>query len=602
MNRDSEKIRIFLKRSMEMLTIMAFAFLLIIVRLIYLQIIEADRYKMMSDKNRISLRILPPFRGGIYDRNGVELATNAQAFKVSVIPEQTPDLEEILHKLAEVISLDDAEISTVLTNARRTKKFMPIKIKDGLSWQDVSAIELHAADLPGVVVDEEFERRYKDGEYFAHILGYVGSVSKDDNKTSDPLLMLPDFKVGKSGVEKKFEDVLRGKSGNIKFEVNALGRMMKNIDREEPTTGENIYTSIDSRLQKKAYEAFGDESGALVLMNIHTGEVLAYVSVPSFDPNLFVEGMRYNTWNNLVSNPKDPLSDKVVSGVYSPGSTFKMMTALAGLNAGVINAENRVFCSGKFELGDHAFHCWKHSGHGSLNVVEALERSCDVYFYDLSLKVGIDSIAEVSREFGLGEVTGTGFDIEKTGVIPDKKWKQKKFGNNWRQGESVIASIGQGYVTVTPLQLAVMTARIANGKEKVVPSLIRLNKKPEFEPLKISTRHLNIVREGMYRVVNSSFGTAKRAAFYIHGAKMAGKTGTTQVRRISMKERMNGIIRDENLPWKLRNHALFVGYAPYDNPLYAVAVVVEHGSSGSSVAAPIASKVMQEAIILNSAR
>lgn len=602
MNRDNEKSRFLLKRSVAMFAFMAVAFFIIILRLVYLQIIEADKYKTMSDKNRIALRILPPARGGIYDRNGVELVANVQGFKVSVIAEQTPDLKNTLQKLGEIIDLDESEISTVITNVRRNRKFVPIKIKDGLSWENVAAIELRAADLPGIVVDEEFERKYEEGKYFAHILGYVGSVSKTDDRTKDPLLMVPDFKVGKSGAEKKFEDILRGKSGNIKLEVNALGRVMKNIDREEPVSGKNIYTSIDSRLQKKAYDAFGNESGALVVMNIHTGEILAYVSVPSFDPNLFVEGMDYETWNDLISNPKDPLSDKVVSGVYSPGSTFKMMTALAGLKFGATNEEDKVFCGGKFELGNHAFHCWKHAGHGNLNVVEALEHSCDVYFYDLSLKVGIDNIAKTAREFGLGEITGTGFDVEKGGLIPDKKWKQKRFGEKWQQGESVIASIGQGYVAVTPLQLAVMTARIANGKEKVEPTLIKLSEKPEFEQLKVSKKHLDIVREGMYRVVNGAQGTAKRAAFDINGAKMAGKTGTTQVRRISMKERKTGVIRDENLPWKLRNHALFVGYAPYDNPIYAVAVIVEHGGSGSGVAAPIASKVMQEAIKLNSAR
>ena len=597
-----EKSRILLGRMGFMLGVMLFMLVVIAGRLFYLQIFEADKYRTMSEKNRIALRMLPPPRGNVYDRNGVVLAKNEQSFFAAIVAEQSPNVSETLDKFSKILPLEQNEKQTIINNVKKNRKFLPIRIKDNLQWEDISALQLQASDLPGIVIDEGFSRIYPEGKYFAHALGYVGSVSDADKKKKDPLFEIPDFKIGKSGVEQSMEDILRGKSGNVKMEVNALGRVMQYIDRQEPERGKTLYLSIDARLQKKAYELFGNESGALVVINVKTGEILTYVSVPTFDPNLFVSGMDNKTWNNLVSNLKNPLSDKVVSGVYSPGSTFKMITALAGLKAEAIDEATKIYCGGKYELGGHNFHCWKHAGHGALNVVEALEHSCDVFFYDLSLKIGIEKIAEMAREFGLGKESGLGFSIEKSGIIPDKKWKMKKFGKPWQQGESVIASIGQGYVSVTPLQLAVMTARIANGKEKIIPTLIKQEQTPIFEKLKVSSKDIKVVQKGMFEVINGVQGTAKKVAFDINGAKLAGKTGTTQVRGISEKERRAGINSDKNMPWHLRNHALFVGYAPYDNPLYAVALIVEHGSSGATVAAPIGSKILQEAIRIDAAR
>ncbi len=600
MNFVSDKSYKLLQRMVIMFSLMLLCFLAIIIRLFYLQIIQADKYTKLSDKNRVALRMLAPSRGIIFDRNGVEIANNEQAFKAVIVAEQSPDVRGTLRKVDRILNLSENEKLNVINKLKKSRRFVPVKIKDFLSWEDVSAIELKIAELQGILIDESFIRNYPYNDYFAHVIGYVSAVS-DKDKKNDPLLQMSDFKIGKSGVEQLYESDLRGKSGNLTLEVNALGRAMRNIDRQDPQNGKNIYLSIDSRLQKKAYELFGEQSGALVVMNVHTGEILAYASVPSFNPNIFVEGIDYNEWKDLLSNPKNPLVDKVSAGVYSPGSTFKMMTALAGLKSGVINMSTKVNCTGKFELGGQYFHCWKHSGHGPLTVVEALEHSCDVFFYDLALKVGIDEIASVAREFGLGENTDIGFLIEKNGIIPDKKWKMQRFGEKWQKGESVIAAIGQGYVGVTPLQLAVMVTRIANGKEKVKPTLLKTTSVPKFENLNISPSNIDIVKNGMYQVVNGEGGTAKGAYFNINGAKLAGKTGTTQVRRISMSERKKGIINDKDLPWNLRNHALFVGFAPYDNPQYAVAVVVEHGSSGSGVAAPIASQILQEAILLNSA-
>ena len=354
-------------------------------------------------------------------------------------------------------------------------------------------------------------------------------------------------------------------------------------------------------MQQYAQDVFGSHSGAAVVLDVHSGEILAFVSVPSFDPNLFTTGISYEEWNKLLYDEKKPLINKVIAGRYSPGSTFKIAVALAALENKVVTKDKSFYCSGAMSLGNHKFHCWKHSGHGYQDMIDALKNSCDIYFYEVAMLLGIEKIADMARKLGLGDVTGITLYNEQKGLIPDQDWKLKKYKEKWQQGETVIAGIGQGYVQVTPLQLAVMTARVANGGYAVVPSFTKLNlkEKAKIKKLPISYENLEIVKRGMFEVVNVEKGTAVGSAFNINGMKMSGKTGTTQVRRISMKERQSGIIKDEDLPWNLRNHALFVGFAPHNKPKYAVAVVVEHGSSGSGVAAPIASKILQKAIELN---
>jgi penicillin-binding protein 2 len=435
----------------------------------------------------------------------------------------------------------------------------------------------------------------------AHVLGYVAAVSENDMKNDkDPLLETPDFKIGRIGVEKRFEKLLRGKGGNLKLEVNAVGRIMKEIERVDGVPGTNLELTIDSRLQQKAYELFGEQSGAAVLMDVNSGEILTFISMPSYDSNDFVLGVNQDTYNRLLFDEKQPLINKAIAGRYSPGSTFKMIVALAALEAGVITPETRFGCAGKMELGNHLFHCWKKQGHGPLNVVEALQHSCDIFFYETAQKVGIDKIADMARRFGMGKPTKLRFDDEKAGIIPDKAWKLENLQAPWQAGETLIAGIGQGYVLTTPIQLAVMTARIANGGKMVEPSLTKVSqsKIEKFKDMKINKKYLDLVKEGMCSVVNRPGGTAFMSQFDYKGQKMCGKTGTTQVRRISMQERQTGIVRQEDLPWKYRNHALFVGFAPQNNPRYAVAVLVEHGGGGSSVAAPIASKLLKEALML----
>lgn len=603
MNRDNDKGKVLIRRSLIMALIKFLLLMVIIARLYYLQVYQADRYKTLADENRISTRLLVPPRGIIFDRNGVTIASNQQNFQALIVAEQAPNVQETLDAFKKIMPLSEAEEERIKKDLKRNRSFVPIKIRDNLSWEEVSRIQLNAPDLPGIVIDEGLTRYYPFGAGMAHILGYVSSVSDKDVKV-DPLLEVPGFKIGKSGIEKYLEKALRGESGNLKLEVNAYGRIMKEIERVDGIPGKDVQLTIDSRLQQKAFELFGEESGAAVLLDVHTGEILAFVSAPSFDPNMMTQGLSTEDWNALLHNERNPLTDKAISGQYSPGSTFKMIVALAALEAGVIKPETRTYCAGKMFLGNHAFHCWKKEGHGHLNVVEALQHSCDIFFYETAQKLGIEKIADMARRFGLGSKINIGLENEKAGLIPDKEWKLRRFGEPWQQGESLISGIGQGYILTTPLQLATMTARLVNGGYEIKPTFLKVSdgEKSKIRKIDVSPTNLELIKEGMYAVVNKPGGTAWRSQFDYHGQRMGGKTGTTQVRRITMKERREGIKKESELPWRLRNHALFVGYAPHDNPKYAVAVLVEHGGGGSSVAAPLAGKILREAVMLDPTR
>ncbi len=600
MNRDNDKGKVLIHRSLIVAAGKIFLLLVIIARLYYLQVYQADRYKMLADENRISTRLLIPPRGIIYDRNGEMLATNRQNFQAMIVAEQTPNVQETLNAFKKIMPLSEAEEERVKKDLKRNRSFVPIKIKENLTWEEVAKIQLNAPELPGIIIDEGLSRYYPYGEKMAHVIGYVSSVSEKDIK-DDPLLEVPGFKIGKSGIEKLFEKKLRGSGGNLKLEVNAFGRIMKEIERTDGIPGERVDLTIDARLQSKAFDLFGEESGAAVLLDVNTGEILAFVSTPSFDPNVMAQGLSTEMWNSLVNDEKKPLSNKALAGQYSPGSTFKMIVARAGLESGAIKPESRSFCAGKMFLGSHAFHCWKEHGHGYIDVVEALQHSCDIFFYETAQKLGIEKIAEMSRRFGLGSKVDVGLENEKSGLIPDKAWKLKRFGEPWQQGENLISGIGQGYILTTPIQLATMTARLVNGGYEIKPTFSKVNDeaKNKIKRINVSTANLDLIKEGMYNVVNKPGGTAWRSQFDYNGQRMGGKTGTTQVRRISMKERQTGVIAQEDLPWKYRNHALFVGYAPQDNPKYAVAVLVEHGRGGSTVAAPIGGKLLLEAVKLD---
>ncbi len=597
---NNEKNRILASRLLVIIGFNLLAFIMIIARLYYLQVYQSDKYKVMSDENRISTRFLVPPRGVIYDRNGEIIAGNEQDFQALLIAEQTQDVRQTLDNFKKIVEISDGEENKILEDIRRHRRFIPVKLKNNLRWDDVSRVMLNAPNLPGVEIDEGLSRYYPYADIYAHVLGYVGPVAEGEKK-NNPLYLVPGYKIGKSGLEKYYDERLQGVSGTVKLEVNAYGRIMKEIERDAGKEGKSLTISIDSRLQKQAYEAFGEQSGAAVVLNVKTGEILALVSTPSFDPNLFTNGISYKHWDMLLNNERTPLINKAVSGQYSPGSTFKVVVALAALESGMIDEHTRYYCSGGLDIGNTRFHCWKHAGHGSLNVVEALKYSCDIFFYETAMRVGIDRIHDMAVKLGLGEPLNIGLDNEKGGNIPTQNWKKNKYGVAWSKGDDANSGIGQGYVLVTPLQLVTMLSRVVNGGYAIKPTFVKAdgNTLQNVKKLNISTKNIEIIKRGMFEVVNGAGGTAGRAKFNVDGAKMGGKTGTTQVRRISMKERASGIIRDENLPWRLRNHALFIGFTPIDNPQYAVAVVVEHGSSGSGVAAPIAGKILQTALALD---
>jgi penicillin-binding protein 2 len=600
MNRDNDKGKVLINRSLILGIGKFLLFIVIIARLYYLQVYQADKYKTLADENRISTRLLVPPRGIIYDRHLELLATNRQNFQALMVAEQAPNVQATLDAFKKIMPLSEAEEEKIKKDLRKNRSFVPIKIKDNLTWDEVAKIQLNAPDLPGIFIDEGLSRYYPYGEKMAHIIGYVSSVSDTDVK-DDPLLEVPGFKIGKAGIEKLYEKKLRGKGGNLKLEVNAYGRIMKEIEKVEGIPGDRIELSIDARLQTKAYDLFGEESGAAILLNVNTGEILAFVSTPAYDPNVLSQGISTTEWKELSTNERHPLINKALSGLYSPGSTFKMITALAALEAGVISAQTRSFCAGKMMLGNHTFHCWKRFGHGYIDVVQALMHSCDIFFYETAQKVGINKIAEVARSFGLGKKVNVGLENEKAGLIPDTEWKWQRFGEGWQQGENLISGIGQGYILTTPIQLATMTARIANGGYEVVPTFKKADPAQQlnWRKINVSSANLGLVKQGMCDVVNVPGGTAYMSRFDFNGQQMCGKTGSAQVRRITMKERESGIIKQKDLPWKFRDHALFVAYAPAVDPKYAVGVVVEHGGSGSGVAAPIGKNLLLEALKLD---
>lgn len=564
-------------------------------RLAYLQVAEGKRYRMLSDKNRIHTRIVPPSRGEIVDRYGKPLAVNAQNFRVMMTPEQVEDIERVLSKLRELIELRDVDIERVMEETKKVAKFSSVQIRDDLSWDEVSRIEVNLPDLSGLRIDVGERRDYPLKGATAHLVGYVGAVNKDEVK-DEPVFSVPDFKIGRTGFEKAFDEQLRGKAGTAQVEVNVVGREVRELNRQPSTDGETMVLSVDADLQVIVQERLNQErSASAVVMDIKTGAIYACASSPSFDPNVFTRPLSANVWEEMISNPGHPLTNKAIAGQYPPGSTFKMVTALALLEAGGANLNTRVYCPGHYEYGSARFHCWKSQGHGSVNVIQALEQSCDVYFYKLATEIGINKIAEVARKLGLGQLYGFDLPEERSGLMPDEAWKLGTLGKKWRPGDTIISSIGQGAILTTPLQLAVMTARLTNGGYSVYPWMYKkranINDAPEH--LGFKKEYLDIIRKGMEDVVNGPKGTAQGAKIRLEGMEMAGKTGTAQVKRITMKQRAAGI-RNEDLPWKDRHHALFVGYAPYKDPRYACAVVVEHGVSGSGSAAPLARDLLLE--------
>ncbi|MSO81375.1 MAG: penicillin-binding protein 2 [Alphaproteobacteria bacterium] len=602
--RDNDRQRVFTRRA----ALLAGGQLLLLgglaARMYQMQVVESRKYQTLAEENRINLRLLAPSRGRILDRFGVPLAVNQRNYRVVVTAENSPDVADTLGRLSRLVSLSDDERVRILREIRRKRKFVPVTVREYLSWDEVALVEVNAPDLPGVSIEVGELRAYPSGAKMAHILGYVAAVAQED-MDGDPLLDLPGFRIGRNGIERQFDAALRGRAGASQLEVNALGRIIRELDRRESEPGQDVVLTLDAALQRTATARIGEESGAVVVMEAATGAVLALASTPSYDPNAFVQGLTPAEWSALADDERAPLRNKAVAGEFAPGSTFKMVVALAALEAGAVDAQTQFYCPGYMELGDGKFHCWREHGHGSVDLARGIAESCDVYFYETARRVGIDRIAAMATKLGLGRRLGFDLPGERAGLIPTRAWKTATLGQGWVLGETLVAGIGQGYIVTTPLQLAVMTARIVNGGRAVVPHVARdvvqgralaARLSAEAPSLGIAPRNLALVVDAMAAVINGARGTARVARLDVGGQLMGGKTGTSQVRRISRAERLAGVRKNSDLPWRHRDHALFVAFAPVAAPRYVCAVVVEHGGGGSAVAAPIARDVMAEVL------
>ncbi len=571
-------------------------------RMRFMQVEQADQFRLLAEENRINIRLIPPARGQLYDRNGVLIAGNEQNYRIVLVREDARDVPAVIAALRKIMTLDEEELARALKEMERRSPFVPVTIADRISWDELSAVAVNAPALPGVTPEVGLSRIYPLGADTAHVLGYVGPVSDYDLERladPDPLLQIPRFQIGKIGVEARLEDLLRGKAGSKRIEVNAAGRVMRELDREEFQAGADVQLTIDHGLQNFILARLGEESAAGIVLDVTTGDILAITSAPAFDPNLFVRGISMAEYSALTGDDHRPLADKTVQGAYPPGSTFKMVTALAALEAGLIDAQETVYCGGYREVSGRRFHCWSR-GHGRVDLHKSLVESCDIFYYEMAQRAGIDRISEMARRLGLGQRYDIPMSAVTEGLVPSREWKRERRGEEWQIGDSLNSAIGQGFVLASPLQLAVMTARIATGKA-VVPRLVKSvggieEPEPVFADLGLSEVNLRLIRRAMFGVSNERRGTAYGSRIATDEMRMAGKTGTSQVRSITAAERARGVSRNEDLPWERRDHALFVSFAPAEAPQLAVSVVVEHGGGGSTAAAPIVRDIVLQAL------
>lgn len=594
-----EKTHVILVRTLVLVAFLVAISVLLIGRLFYLQIMQGERFFALAEKNRTAVRFVMPERGKIYDRNGVVLADNHKAFQAVLVKEQTSDYKKTIENFKKLVPLDEEEEARILKESRYKRPFMPVQVKDNLTKEQMVLLQLNAPQLPGIQIEETMLRRYPQGALNAHLIGYVSLLNEKDTDVENTWFDMAGYRIGRTGLEQSLEKKLRGRPGFKKTEINAMGRTVSLMDEEKAVAGDDIVLSIDNRLQKVATDAMKNESGTVIVVNVRNGEILSFVSTPSFDPNIFLAPISQKKWNALTNNQKKPLQNKGLFGAYSPGSIFKLVVGLAGLESGVITPNKRVYCSGVTNLGNQKFHCWKKEGHGALTLQEALRHSCDVYFYEMAQKIGAEKIIETAHRLGFGQAVQTEMIADKTGLLPSPEWKESVRQEVWRMGDTLNLSIGQGFLLATPLQLVRSVAAIANGGYLPDLHFIKQADTQEKQKPLFDTNMLKLIRAGMYDVVNHENGTAYNSRFNLDGMKMAGKTATTQVRRISLKEREEGIKKQKDMAWESRDHALFAAYAPADKPKYAIIVVVEHGGGGSSAAAPVASKVLKEALRLD---
>ncbi len=604
MELEGDRYRILTRRTLMLGGGQALLMAVLMARMYQLQILDSDQYQLMAEQNRIALRLISPLRGRILDRWGEELATNRLSYRVSIIEEQTTDTLQTLLRLGQLIPITDDRIQRVLKHTQRSRSFLPVTVAENLSWEEFARVNAKLTDLPGVYPDAGQSRFYPHPTDFTLLVGYVGPVTEEEllDLPKDPAFLLPEFRIGKRGLEREFNDELRGSPGSRRVEVNALGREIRELNRDDGLAGQDIRLTVDSELQQFAMKRLGEQSASAVVMDIHSGEVLVMASAPGFDGNEFNHGISHENWRGLQADPRNPFLNKAVQVGFPPGSTFKMIVAMAALEEGIITPGHTAHCNGKLPFGKHTFHCWKRGGHGTVDLNGALEQSCDVYFYKLAKRLDVDAIAAMAQKFGLGEATGVEIDGEVSGLVPSREWKRQRYGEKWHTGETLNTAIGQGYLLATPLQMAVMTSRIANGGVGVKPTLVKrdplLADQLVAQPgdIGVSARVLKAAQKGMISVIEGPRGTARGSRLRVNGHRMAGKTGTAQVHSISKQEREEGVRKDSEKPWAERDHALFVAYAPIDKPVYAVAIVVEHGGGGSAVAAPIARDIMADVL------
>jgi|TARA_R100001369_G_scaffold27748_1_gene49928 penicillin-binding protein 2 len=561
---------------------------------------DAAQYYLLAEKNRINLKLVRPDRGRIYDRSGKIVADNQKAYRITLVPEEVNDVEDVLAKLRRLLGLDDETVLKLRDTISRASGFVPVTVKDRVSWKELSIVAVNSPVLPGIHPEAILSRVYPFGPDFAHQVGYVGPVSESDLKNGqdgdEALLRLPDFEVGKTGIERSHERALRGLPGVRRVEVNASGRTMRELALDPSTPGPDLQITLDHHLQNFMRVRLEGQSAAAIVMDVTNGDLLGCTSAPSFDPNLFVRGISSRNYGALRDSQFRPLSNKTVQGAYPPGSTVKMSNALAALESGAMDPNETVTCNGYVEISGRRFHCWKRGGHGRVDMVRGLRESCDVYFYEVAQRIGIDGIFAMNDRLGLGQK----YDLPLSGMAhgnnPSRAWKQERYGQDWLIGDTINASIGQGFTLASPIQLATMVARLASGRA-VLPRLVLpfgspSRDKPVRAPLGLSDEALAIVRRGMFEVSNHQRGTAYRSRIADTAKAMAGKTGSSQVFSITAAERAAGVRSQDDLPWNRRDHALFVAFAPFDAPRYAVTVVVEHGGGGSTAAAPIARDIM----------
>ena len=610
----------------------------IVGRLFSLQISENKKYLTLSDKNRLRETRLPPIRGEFKDYFGNTIAGNLKVYQLHVIPEQVEDFRSLLIRLRDILKFDNKTLSKIFAKKKTQKPWETIVISENLNWDEFSKINFYLHELPGAKPVITVGRSYPYGESYTHVLGYVSQASVNDlvNNKVIKERNVPGLRVGKSGLEKKFENELIGTNSIQRYEVNAFGKRINQIDFKEGSKGQTINLTIDTEIQKLTSELLRDKAGSISVMDIYTGDIIAMNSSPSFDPNLFLYGIDEKLWNSIKSDPLNPLLNKTVSGLYSPGSTIKPIVALSALENDVIRPDKQVKCEGKVEMYGEKYHCWKKKGHGFMSLKNSIKQSCDIYFYELARLLGVDRLSITAKKFGLGtKVLGEYFENEKEGIVPSTEWKKEILGQNWYLGETFITGIGQGYIQTNPLQLCLMTAQLANGGYKIYPKIrvgqnqksyesiktimkenemeaseeskekdnalikateefLKVEKK-EHQPLYRNPENIKFVLDAMFKSTNEIYGTSYSSRIDDPKYQFAGKTGTSQVKRITEEERELDLDISQ-IPYKNRDHAWFIAFGPYENPRYAMSVLVEHGGSGSKAAAPIAQKLMRAVV------